>query len=108
MKSQPKVVETSFSPGDKVLLLLLFTGSPFKCKFTGPYIVANKLSPLNCIVYIPGHRKDSQLVHFSLMKVYHSSLSEGDIPEAIGLPVLLMALSRPEPQTGDTRTCRRV
>lgn len=101
VKSQPKLVKRSFSPGDKVLLFLPIPGSPLKSKFTGPYIVANKLSPLNYIVHTPDRRKDSQLVHINLMKLYHSRQSEEDIPEAISQPVLHTVLSGPEPETDD-------
>lgn len=57
--SELKVTERKFSPGDEVLLYLPIQGTSLKSKFSGPYIVAKKLSNLNYVVHTPDRRKDS-------------------------------------------------
>ena len=59
-----------FSPGDEVLLFLPIPGSPLKSKYSGPYVISQKLSDLNYIVKTPDRRKDTQLVHVNLIKPY--------------------------------------
>lgn len=43
-KYDKKVVVRSFSAGDKVLVLLLVSGSSLSARFSGPYIVQKKIS----------------------------------------------------------------
>ena len=86
--SLPKSVMRSFKPGDKVLLFLPTPGNALHSKFMGPYVVAQKLSPLNYVVHTPDRRKDSQLVHINLMKPYHSREPEDDLSRTV--PVCLI------------------
>lgn len=65
-----KSVPRQFSPGEEVLLYLPMPGNPLKSKFTGPYVVQEKLSEVNYIIITPDRRKDTQLVHINLMKPY--------------------------------------
>ena len=60
----------NFSPGDNVLLFLLTPGNSLQSKFSGPYVVAKKLSPLNYIVHTHHRHKDTQLEYINLMKSY--------------------------------------
>ena len=60
------------------LLFHLTPGNALSSKFCGPYIVAQKLTPLNYIVHTPDRRKDTQLVHVNLMKSYLSREPEED------------------------------
>lgn len=46
-----------FTPGDQVLTLTTIVGLPFQAKYTGPYIVREKISDLNYAVATPGRRK---------------------------------------------------
>lgn len=68
----------NFHPGDKVLLFLPIPGNPLKSKYTGPYLVQQKLSNLNYVVSTPDRRKETQLVHVNLMKPYVDRSLSGD------------------------------
>ena len=72
MKKQfdTKAKARHFFPGDEVLLFLPIPGNPLKSKFTGPYVISQKLSDLNYVVKTPDRRKDTQLVHVNLIKPY--------------------------------------
>ena len=76
--SNRKSTLRNFSPGNKVLLFLPILGNSLQSKFSGPNVVAKKLSPLNYIVHTPDRRKDTQLVHINLMKSYLSREPEED------------------------------
>lgn len=40
----------TFLPGDQILVLLPFTGSPFKARYSGPHTVMEKLSDQNQLI----------------------------------------------------------
>ncbi len=73
----------SFSNGDKVLLFLPIPSNPLKSKFSGPYVVSHKLSDHNYVVYTPDRRRDTQLVHINLMKLYHERNPKEDSASCI-------------------------
>lgn len=80
-------------------------GNSLQCKFSGPYIVAKKLSQLNYIVHTPDRRRDTQLVHINLMKPYLSREPEEDTSETV--PVAFVCQGgkesvavRPEEESG--------
>lgn len=83
-KSQTKMKENydknacfrTFSPGDKVLVLLLNPLNSLQAKYTGPYIVEKKVSNVNYVIKTPGRRKTTKLVHINLHKPYHLRTSE--------------------------------
>ena len=60
----------TFAPNDKVLLFLPIPGNPLKSKFSGPYVVTQKLTPQNYVICTPDRRKDTQMVHVNLLKSY--------------------------------------
>lgn len=61
-----------FSPGDQVLALLPLPASPFRAKFSGPYIVTRRISELNYFISTPDRKKSEQLCHVNLLKPYYS------------------------------------
>nr|XP_055071458.1 uncharacterized protein LOC129451930 [Misgurnus anguillicaudatus] len=65
-----------FAPGDKVLVLLPSSGSPFCARFTGPYKVLRKMTDQNYQIETPDRRKAKQCFHVNLLKPYHSRHSE--------------------------------
>lgn len=60
-QSHARGVMRTFNPRDKVLLFLPTPGNSLKSKFSGFCIVANRITPLNYIVYIPDRHKGSHL-----------------------------------------------
>lgn len=88
-KYQVKTSKRSFNPGDSVLVFIPIPGSPLKSKFSGPYTVLKKVSPVNYIIQTPDRRKDTQLVHINLLKRYVSRNSEVDQPNHPMLPISL-------------------
>lgn len=65
-----------FSPGDQVLALTPIAGSPLQAKFTGPFVVTEKLSDLNYLIATLERRKSTQLVHVNLIKSYYQRDSD--------------------------------
>jgi len=43
----------SFSPGDEVLVLLPILGHPLQARYSGPYVIEDKVNDLNFVVQIP-------------------------------------------------------
>lgn len=52
-----------FSPWDQVLAVTPVVNSPFQAKFSDPYIVEQKVSDQNYLIFTPKHRKFSRLCH---------------------------------------------
>ena len=84
-----KTTPRSFSPGELVLVFLPLTGSPLKCKYSGPYQIKEKLSPLNYIISTPDRRKKTQLAHINLIKPYLSRNSDGESSSGRPVPVCI-------------------
>ncbi|XP_076047311.1 uncharacterized protein LOC143028834 [Oratosquilla oratoria] len=59
-----------FNPGDSVLALLPFQGNPLRAKFSGPYEVVKRVGELNYIVATPDRRRNQQLCHINMLKLY--------------------------------------
>lgn len=66
-----KAESRGFSPGDQVLLLKPLVTSPFQAKYSGPFVVKEKVSDLNYLLHTPGRRKSTQLCHINLLKPYY-------------------------------------
>ena len=60
-----------FNVGDFVLAFFPIPGSPFKSKFSGPYVVKKCVNNHNYIIKTPDRRKSTQLVHINMLKKYH-------------------------------------
>ncbi len=48
-----KTVQRSFQPGDSVLVLISVPGSVFDAKFSGPYVIEQKLNDTDYVVNTP-------------------------------------------------------
>ena len=62
--------ERSFSPGDKVLVLLPMPGNPLQAKFTGPYTIHSRLNSVDYVINTPDHRRGKQVCHVNMIKPY--------------------------------------
>lgn len=60
----------SFEKGDKVLVLLPIPGSALQARFSGPYVVKEKVSERDYIVATPDRRRRSRLCHVNMLKPY--------------------------------------
>ena len=60
-----------FNAGDLVLAFFPMPDSPFKSKFSGPYVVKKCVNNHNYIIKTPDRRKSTQLVHVNMLKKYH-------------------------------------
>ncbi|KAK4326392.1 hypothetical protein Pmani_003108 [Petrolisthes manimaculis] len=74
-----EAVLRTFSVGQKVLAFLPSHGNPLQKRYSGPYVIKEKLSPLTYVIETPDRRKKSQLVHINLIHDYLSRTS-GDKP----------------------------
>ena len=61
----------SFEVGDQVLVLLPTTANKLKLRWTGPYKISKKVSPVDYEVEIPGRRHEKKVYHVNLMKKWH-------------------------------------
>lgn len=74
-----------FSPGDQVLALKPLVCSPFQARFSGPYMVKERVSDLNYLLVTPGRRKSTQLYHVNLLKPYYQrSVGGSDVGGIVG------------------------
>ncbi|XP_072180884.1 uncharacterized protein [Diadema setosum] len=62
--------ERMFSPGEKVLILLPIPGNPLCARFSGPYVVEERLSDVNYIIQTPDRKKKKRLCHINMLKKY--------------------------------------
>ncbi|TKS65155.1 Retrovirus-related Pol polyprotein from transposon 17.6 [Collichthys lucidus] len=60
----------SFSPGDKVLVLLPVPGSSLQARYSGPYVVREKVGARDYVVATPDRRRRSRLCHINMLKPY--------------------------------------
>ncbi|XP_066969281.1 uncharacterized protein [Macrobrachium rosenbergii] len=67
--------DRKFNVGDLVLAFYPITGSPFKSKFSGPYVIQKRLNNQNYIIKTPDRRKNTRLVHVNMLKEYHADSS---------------------------------
>uniref|UniRef100_A0AAR2K808 Integrase p58-like C-terminal domain-containing protein n=1 Tax=Pygocentrus nattereri TaxID=42514 RepID=A0AAR2K808_PYGNA len=82
-----KTVVREFTVGDKVLVLLPVPGSTMSSRFTGPYVIKEKLSEVDYVVSTPDRRRKSRVCHINMLKPYYereTSPGKGIDPEASG------------------------
>lgn len=63
-----KAVVRSFDPGDQVLLFLPISGSALSARFSGPYVVEEKLSDTNYVIRTPDRKRQSRVCHVNMLK----------------------------------------
>ena len=73
-----KATLREFKIGDKVLAMLLIPGSPLKARFHGPYVVTKKVGDLDYEIDTPDRRKQKQLCHVNMLKLYNERETEGE------------------------------
>ncbi|KAK4308447.1 hypothetical protein Pmani_019854 [Petrolisthes manimaculis] len=73
----------TFKVGQKVLAFLPSHGNPLQKRYSGPYVIKEKLSPLNYVLEMPDRRKKSQLVHINLIRNYLSRTSSDEPREPV-------------------------
>lgn len=84
-----KTVQHSFQPGESVLVLLPVPGSVFDAKFSGPYVIKQRLSDTDYVVSTPGRRRKKRVCHINLLKRYVArNSSEPSLP----LPTLKLCV----------------
>ena len=66
-----RAVLRTFETGDKVLVLLPIPGKPLHAKYVGPYVIQQKLGPVDYVVSTPDRRKTKRVCHVNLLKKYH-------------------------------------
>lgn len=59
-----------FLPGDKVLVLLPIPGSCLQARYSGPYLVQQKVGDRDYPVATPDRRLRSHLCHVNMLKPY--------------------------------------
>lgn len=98
MKSRYDVKSKSraFDPGDKVLLFLPIPGHALKSKYSGPYIVSQRLTNLNYVVHTPDRKRDQRLVHVNQMKAYIERPLEENTPVLTLDTVPFVAITEPK------------
>ena len=62
----------SFKPGEKVLLLSTTHSAPLDFRYSGPYVVKQKVGNADYIICTPERRKSTRLVHVNLLKTFFS------------------------------------
>ena len=68
----------TFQPGEKVLVFIPVSSGPFEAKYSGPYVVKEKIDDLNYIISTPDRRKSTRKVHVNLIKPYYDRATETD------------------------------
>uniref|UniRef100_A0A3B1K8B9 Gypsy retrotransposon integrase-like protein 1 n=1 Tax=Astyanax mexicanus TaxID=7994 RepID=A0A3B1K8B9_ASTMX len=74
-----KTVPRQFQPGDKVLVLLPLLGSSLSAKFSGPYVIQQKLSETDYVVKTPDRNRKSRVCHINMLKSY----VDREVPEVM-------------------------
>lgn len=77
-----KAVQRQFQPGDKVLVLLPTPGSALTARFSGPYVVDNRVSDTDYIIHTPEWRRKIRLCHINMLKPFHSRAAVQEEPKA--------------------------
>lgn len=65
-----KARDRKYEVGDEVLILLPMVNKPLQAKYYGPYVIVEKLGPVDYIVNTPDRRKQRRVCHANLIKPY--------------------------------------
>uniref|UniRef100_A0A3B3R4L1 Gypsy retrotransposon integrase-like protein 1 n=1 Tax=Paramormyrops kingsleyae TaxID=1676925 RepID=A0A3B3R4L1_9TELE len=92
-----------FHPGERVLVLLPLPGSSLRARFSGPYVIREKLSPTNYVLETPDRRRKSRICHVNMLKPY--LVRSGSAPSSVSAPVPtpagIVSLSQYSPESDD-------
>ncbi len=79
-----KTVQRSFEVGDQVLVLLPLPGSALQAKFTGPYVIEEKVNDTDYVVQTPDRKRKTCVCHINMLKLY---ISRSNSRNSISAPV---------------------
>ena len=79
----------SFSPGDKVLVLLPIPGSSLQAPYSGPYVVREKVSERDYVIATSDRRRRNRLCHINMLKPYMERESASPSPAVLKSVVAL-------------------
>ncbi|XP_073809789.1 uncharacterized protein [Danio rerio] len=83
-----KARERSFSPGDKVLVLLPVSGGSLQARYSGPYEIKRKLSDRDYVIHTSDRRKSLRVCHVNMIKPYYERKSDTEkVKNVIQSPV---------------------
>ena len=68
--------ERSFKAGGRVLVLFPIQGESLRAKFSGPYLIEEKLNSVNYVVKTPDRRRSRRICHVNMLKKYHERTTE--------------------------------
>ena len=80
-------------------MLFPVTGKPLQARYRGPYTVYKKVNDVDYVVQTPDRRKETQLCHINMMKMYHSRAKSSDKSSDKSSPVAFVV---PEAVVEDT------
>jgi len=83
-----KAHKRSFNSGNKILVLLPIPGHPLQARYSGPYVVEDKVNDVNYIVQTPERRKRRRMpceyAESLLREEFTSGLSQIEYSKASG------------------------
>ncbi|XP_035984480.1 uncharacterized protein LOC118558122 [Fundulus heteroclitus] len=88
-----KAVRRSFTPGEKVLVLLPLSGSSLRAQFSGPYEVDRKINETNYVIKTPDRKRKTRVCHINMLKQYISR--EGVADKSSSVATALVCSSSP-------------
>ena len=88
-----KSVVRTFTPGDRVLVLLPLVGPSLQAKFCGPYEVDRKLSETDYVIHTPDRRKKTCVCHINMLKTYVGREKSASPP--IVAPIATVSVAQP-------------
>uniref|UniRef100_A0A3B1J0P6 Gypsy retrotransposon integrase-like protein 1 n=1 Tax=Astyanax mexicanus TaxID=7994 RepID=A0A3B1J0P6_ASTMX len=104
-----RAVSREFQPGDRVMVLLPVSGSSLSAKFSGPYVVDEKLSDTDYVICTPDRKRKKRVCHVNMLKAYHTrdnSVNESRVPNSTMASVGLLTASPDSTVVADkTETC---
>ena len=94
-----KAKNRQFKVGEKALALLPIPYQPLQARYSGPYVIAKKVSDVDYVIDTPDRRKSQRLCHINMLKAYqqHSkeTTNEANSPETPS-PVLCSTVLKEE------------
>ena len=93
-----KAVKRELSVGDNVLVLLPIAGSALSAKFSGPYVVKEKISDTNYVIHTPDRRRKTRVCHINMLKLYHARPASHLHAVSPSASALIVADAEPVPE----------
>ncbi|XP_035235565.1 uncharacterized protein LOC118206694 [Anguilla anguilla] len=90
----------TFSPGDKVMVLLPIPGSVLQARYSGPYLIECRVGDRDYLIATPDRRKRSRLCHVNMIKPCWDR-QPGEEGEVKGVALSGITFTPPEQEGGD-------